>query len=233
VLDKLRSDQTQAADPLRHHCRNLRCREKLAAPAENLRDAFCCSSCHDNFYRTHCRVCEQPFKRSTGNKTLCGRSQCRAEFRAAPASFWGGRYPRVVSVKLTPKTSTISTPKTALLDDRPWTIIAGPAVSGINRIVGLDPKLAKEQARLGAEVDEHLKALAARIESAPVAKGVIADSAAAERLIATIDGDMSIPDFLKHQNSPAATAVEATTIAEALDYDRVVAAIDEEFSEKE
>ncbi len=80
---------------LRHRCRNPRCRGELKEPTTNPRDAFCCRRCSDTFYRVHCRVCEEPFARTTGNKILCGRPTCRAEFRASPARFSGGRYPDI------------------------------------------------------------------------------------------------------------------------------------------
>jgi hypothetical protein len=118
-------------DKLRHYCRNsAHCDDKLKTPVENERDAFCCVRCHDEFYREHCRVCQEPFTSKTGNKahkTLCDRSRCRADFRANPGAFWGRSYPRPISVKRTPKTSTISKPKMALETGRGWRIVAGPA----------------------------------------------------------------------------------------------------------
>jgi hypothetical protein len=80
-------------------------------------------------------------------------------------------------------------------------VIAGPAVSKINRLIPLEAKIAKEQIKLGVEVDEYIKAQAARIERAPATKGVITDSAAEiVGLIETIPADLSIPDFLKRMN---------------------------------
>jgi hypothetical protein len=46
-------------NPVRHRCRNPRCKVQLKQPVANPRDAFCCASCEGGFYRTHCRVCEK------------------------------------------------------------------------------------------------------------------------------------------------------------------------------
>jgi hypothetical protein len=36
--------------PLRHRCRNPRCKLKLSAPVENEHHAFCCRGCYVSFY---------------------------------------------------------------------------------------------------------------------------------------------------------------------------------------
>jgi len=44
---------------IRHYCRNPHCRSKLKAPVEDHHLAFCTPSCHHNFYRLRCRICER------------------------------------------------------------------------------------------------------------------------------------------------------------------------------
>ena len=129
---------------------------------------------------------------------LCDRSRCRATFRASPASFWGGRYPRPISVKRTPN-STKSTPKSALLDDRPWQVVAGPPLSRINRIVPLESKIAKEQKQLGAEVDEHLRAARIAAETVKAAPPVTVGAGAGARPDLAVPDDLAIPFFLKRE----------------------------------
>jgi hypothetical protein len=51
-----------AAEDLRHHCRNPRCRMKLKEPVGNPRDAFCARGCYESFHLRRCRVCEEPLK---------------------------------------------------------------------------------------------------------------------------------------------------------------------------
>jgi hypothetical protein len=77
---------------LRHYCRNPRCRAKLKEPVESARAAFCCRSCHDNFYWAHCLVCNESFTRSSSRQKLCTRRNCRREFERNPSLFaspWG------------------------------------------------------------------------------------------------------------------------------------------------
>jgi hypothetical protein len=61
---------------LRHYCRNLKCRSKLPAPIENVRQAFCCRGCYESFYRNRCRVCERDL-RKTGKRGDANRLYCR------------------------------------------------------------------------------------------------------------------------------------------------------------
>jgi hypothetical protein len=73
-------------EPLRHMCRNPRCRSRLPQPVDNERRAFCTFGCHTAFYRKHCLVCEQPIQQPKGGgvRSLCKRAKCRSEYRRFP-----------------------------------------------------------------------------------------------------------------------------------------------------
>jgi hypothetical protein len=78
--------------PLRHRCRNPRCRMKLPAPVEIAHHAFCARGCYESFYRTRCRVCERDL-RKTGKRGDAHRLYCRPPSRcAAEARKWPGKY---------------------------------------------------------------------------------------------------------------------------------------------
>jgi hypothetical protein len=78
--------------PLRHRCRNPRCRMKLPAPVENEHHAFCCRGCHSSFYRPRCLVCEEPMRRKRERQRLkSGHRRCEAEYRKFPSVY---DYPR-------------------------------------------------------------------------------------------------------------------------------------------
>src|SRR5262245_6948352 len=67
---------------LRHFCRNKNCRTKLAAPTDNEHKAFCTPSCHEQFYRRRCKVCEKELPREASPQRNCCRSkECRANYR--------------------------------------------------------------------------------------------------------------------------------------------------------
>jgi len=74
--------------PLRHYCRNLRCRSKLPAPVENTHFAFCTPGCHASFYRSRCLVCEEPMRRKRESQRVkSGHKKCEAEYRKFPHAF--------------------------------------------------------------------------------------------------------------------------------------------------
>jgi hypothetical protein len=78
--------------PLRHRCRNPRCRVKLPAPVENEHHAFCCRGCYEGFYRSRCRVCERDL-RKTGKRGDAHRLYCRPPSQcAAEARKWPEKY---------------------------------------------------------------------------------------------------------------------------------------------
>ena len=66
----------------RHQCRNPKCRSKLQAPVTNQREGFCCRGCYSSFYRTRCRVCEEPIKQpGRGVRLVCKKSKCRSAWQ--------------------------------------------------------------------------------------------------------------------------------------------------------
>jgi hypothetical protein len=73
--------------PLRHMCRNPRCRMKLSEPTENERRAFCCKGCHAMFYRRRCVVCERDLPPGPPNRKLCRSAKCRNEYARFPHLF--------------------------------------------------------------------------------------------------------------------------------------------------
>jgi hypothetical protein len=73
--------------PLRHMCRNPRCRMKLSEPTENERRAFCCKGCHSVFYRRRCVVCERELPPGPQNRKLCRSAKCRNEYSRFPHLF--------------------------------------------------------------------------------------------------------------------------------------------------
>jgi hypothetical protein len=100
--------------PLRHHCRNPRCRSKLKVPAENPRHAFCCRGCRESYYRSRCVICEgQRPPSPTG--VMCRRRKCKNEYRRDPAKFispWGRKdapATRIAKTVLLPSTCADST----------------------------------------------------------------------------------------------------------------------------
>jgi hypothetical protein len=69
---------------LRHRCRNPRCGCKLPEPVENPHAAFCTKGCWQQYHRSRCCVCEEPYERKTENQLRCGRRKCASEFRSWP-----------------------------------------------------------------------------------------------------------------------------------------------------
>jgi hypothetical protein len=78
--------------PLRHRCRNPRCRMKLPAPVEIAHRAFCTRGCYESFYQNRCRVCEGDL-RKTGKRGDASRLYCRPPNRCAvEAQKWPEKY---------------------------------------------------------------------------------------------------------------------------------------------
>jgi hypothetical protein len=115
------------SETARHYCR--RCRSKLPAPVENLRNAFCCRGCFQQHYHARCLVCECEMTRTTGNQRLCRRRKCRKDFRALKVHFVLGRYFVPSGVNLIKKTPDFIGPKQPLSPARPWRVVAGPTLS--------------------------------------------------------------------------------------------------------
>jgi hypothetical protein len=111
-------------NPVRHRCRNPRCKAWLKEPVENRRDAFCCASCEVGFYRIHCRVCETALGDTKRNsrRELCGRRQCRNQFRSFRSQFFSVWYPSAAGVSKPEESLTKSTSKTGIKSNRGFAI---------------------------------------------------------------------------------------------------------------
>jgi hypothetical protein len=147
-----------SSQQLRHRCRNPRCRSKLPAPVENLYAAFCTLGCWNQFHRQRCVVCERLFRRATENQLTCGRRKCRLELRRQTALYLpfqaGGTLP-TLDVNA-PHGSAHSTGlKTRLTGDRPWRIVAGPALPEINLQIPLEPEVIARLVRVHADYLEY------------------------------------------------------------------------------
>jgi hypothetical protein len=107
-------------NPVRHRCRNPRCKVQLKEPVANPRDAFCCVGCEAGFYRTHCRVCEKALGETKRNwrRELCGRRQCRNQFRSFRNGLFSVWYPSAIGASKPEKSSTKSTLKTGIKSDQ-------------------------------------------------------------------------------------------------------------------
>ena len=111
-------------NPARQRCRNPRCKTWLKKPVTNPRDAFCCASCEAGFFRTHCRACEKVLGEAKRNsrRELCGRRQCRNQFRSFRDQFSSVWYPSAIGASKPEESSTKSTPKTTIKSDRGFAI---------------------------------------------------------------------------------------------------------------
>jgi hypothetical protein len=81
-------------------------------------------SCEAGFYRTHCRVCEGELGETKRNsrRELCGRRQCRNQFRSFRDQFSSVWYPSAIGASKPEKSLTKSTLKTGIKSDRGFAI---------------------------------------------------------------------------------------------------------------
>jgi hypothetical protein len=124
---KLRRTRFANSDisPLRHYCRNPRCRSKLKEPVSNPHKAFCCKGCDVSFYRHRCRICEQPIEqpKGGGRRATCNRAKCKGAWRA---DFGFGHYTTPNRAESIQERPVNKGPKVAVNDDqaRPWRVVA-------------------------------------------------------------------------------------------------------------
>jgi hypothetical protein len=116
------------SEAFRHYCRNPRCRSKLKAPVENMREAFCARGCHTQYYRKRCIACEQAMERKRDSQQLCKRRKCKSQFAALKAGFLLGRYHPSSHALDASRNPTKPGTFSRLETDRPWRQVAGPAV---------------------------------------------------------------------------------------------------------
>jgi hypothetical protein len=132
-----------------HRCRHRHCKQWLETPTTNSRDAFCCAKCDEAFYRTHCRVCEQPITSKNSRRQVCGRPRCRGQIQRHPDLFFGvthksekgstkstanpaaetGRHSPSLMFLKPGKSSTKSTSFLTIKPARPWRVVAGPELT--------------------------------------------------------------------------------------------------------
>jgi hypothetical protein len=98
--------------PLRHRCRNPKCRMKLSEPADNEHHAFCTPGCHTSFYRRRCLVCEKALPEGPANRKTCKNAECRSSYRRFPHAydFPRGAFKEAKSVKPTPGAGFVERP---------------------------------------------------------------------------------------------------------------------------
>src|SRR5262245_26211516 len=126
---------------LRHFCRNKNCRTKLAVPADNHHKAFCSSSCHEQFYRWRCNVCEKEIPRDKHSKprNCCRSKECQKDFRLYRDAYVMPRKASAVQVgencKSDSKSAHFTGAKSALADSLAgYRVIAGPSLSPPERV---------------------------------------------------------------------------------------------------
>jgi hypothetical protein len=120
---------TEFTQTLRHYCRNPRCRSKLPSPASDPHKAFCTRGCHSSFYLKRCLVCENDKPAgATSRRKLCRRPKCEGRYRknSAHYSFLSADTGSAANV---PRSAQSTGIKSADFDDRPWRIVAGPAIT--------------------------------------------------------------------------------------------------------
>jgi hypothetical protein len=113
----------------RKRCQRCRkCRSKLPIPTSNDREAFCTRGCHSAFYRTRCRVCENPIEqpKNGGARFICKKSKC---FNAWKANSGFGRYHPSSGVKSDSKTPIKPHGFEPHKPGRPWFIVTGPELT--------------------------------------------------------------------------------------------------------
>jgi hypothetical protein len=112
--------------PVRHYCRNPRCRSKLKEPVSNPHKAFCTKGCYGSFYLRRCAVCENNKPDgSTARRILCRRPNCESRYRQNRDlySYPGGDSARTANGS---RNSIKPGTKSRIVDDLPWRIAAGP-----------------------------------------------------------------------------------------------------------
>jgi len=138
--------------PLRHRCRNPRCRGKLKRPVDNPHHAFCCPGCFASYFRNRCLVCERSYQRKREQQCFC-RPKCRVEFGRHRERFLGGWGDISGLLCEGPKTLIKPGLKTGTKDGRPFRIVAGPDLSPASfrlAALPLDPRVAARLDRANA-----------------------------------------------------------------------------------
>jgi hypothetical protein len=191
---------TEFTQTLRHHCRNPRCRMKLAMPVANQHRAFCTRGCHSSFYLKRCVVCENDKPAgSTARRKLCWRPKCEGRYRKniARYSFLGADTTSAANALRSAQSAGI---KSAGLDDRPWYIVAGPKISAAVyhcTALPVDPETAR-RSNAANDWGRIRKEIAWSKRRPPAPKEMQSDWRPCSPSVPVAD-DLSIPDFLKRE----------------------------------
>jgi hypothetical protein len=122
----------QFGQVLRHRCRNPRCRMKLKVPVENPHKAFCTPGCYSSFYLKRCLVCEKAKPSGRSDRRFCRKPSCRNQYHRNPVLYDLGEPktgPSTGPAHLALKSPIKSRAFSGLEPDRPYRIVAGPALS--------------------------------------------------------------------------------------------------------
>jgi hypothetical protein len=186
--------------PLRHYCRNPRCRSKLKEPVSNPHKAFCSKGCHASFYLHRCRICERPIDqpKGGGRRATCNRAKCRNARRyqtqqTSSVAKSIAEVPDFIGSKGVPN------------PDRHWRIVAGPTLSPSAfhyAALPLDRRTAADNARHNKQYyrDAVIETLIGPT-NLPINKipGLTRPRSAIDRAALSnvpIPADLAIPDFL-------------------------------------
>jgi hypothetical protein len=198
---------TEFTQTLRHYCRNPRCRSKLPSPTSDSRKAFCTRGCHSSFYLKRCIVCEDEKPAgSTARRTVCRRSRCESKYRQNRGrySFWGADTTSAANVTRSAQSTGI---KSAGLDDRPWSIVAGAKITAAIYHCATLPLDADIAARVNAASDwGRIRKEIDWCRGRPPIPIDVTTQSRWEPCVPSVPNanDLSIPDFLKRE--PAAVS---------------------------
>jgi hypothetical protein len=191
---------TEFAEDLRHHCRNPRCRTKLAMPVANQHRAFCTPGCHSSFYLKRCIVCENDKPAgSTARRIVCRRPKCESKYRQDRGrySFSDGDTTFAANV---PRSAQSTGIKSADFDARPWYIVAGPKITAaVYHCTALpaDPETAR-RSNAANDWGRIRKESAWSKPRPPAPKEMQSDWRPCSPSVPVAD-DLSIPEFLKRE----------------------------------
>ena len=171
------------------------------------------SNLSDSFYRTHCRVCEEPIEQpGRGERLICRKAVCIRAFRESSDTY---RYQVAQTTKSISETPDFIDSKQPLKPDRGWFIVAGPELTQFHcAIVG-----AREAVDGFAVVNAaHWRAATAgergyrRPDAVTVeAPASSSTSSAKRRAMLPIPDDLSIPAFLDRRPNGESSIVTIET----------------------
>jgi hypothetical protein len=204
------------AEDLRHHCRNPRCRTKLAMPVANQHRAFCTPGCHSSFYLKRCIVCENDKPAgSTARRIVCRRPKCESKYRQDRGrySFSDGDTTFAANV---PRSAQSTGIKIEGLGDRPPYIVAGPKISACVYHCAAQPLDADTANRIYAanNWDRIRREIAWCLVRPPIPVDVTTKSRWKPCVPSVpVADDLSIPDFLKREPAAVSESPEGLLVA--------------------